>query len=67
MLLAAGLSRGRRYCSVIPLLARLQPLVGNRSKLPAACGLLRALGAILQECQVGVLLDCWDLRGTVIQ
>ena len=67
MLLAAVLSRGRRYCSAIPLLARLQRTVGNRSKLQAACVLLRAVGAIFQECQVRVLLDCWYMRCKVIQ
>lgn len=36
VLLAAVLSRGRRYRSAIPLLARLQRTVGNRSKLRAA-------------------------------
>ena len=67
VLLAAVLSRGRRYCSAIPLLARLQRTVGNRSKLQAACVLLRAVGAIFQDCQVRVLLDCWYMRCRVIQ
>lgn len=66
MLLAAVLSRGRRYGSAIPLLARLQRTVGNRNKLRAACVLLRAVGAIFQECQVRVLLDCWYMRCRVI-
>jgi hypothetical protein len=67
VLLAAVLSRGRRYCRAIPLLARLQRTVGNRSKLRAAQVLLRAVGAILQDCQVRVLLDCWYMRCKVIQ
>src|SRR5512144_1451732 len=67
VLLAAVLSRGRRYCSAIPLVARLQRTVGNRSKLQAACVLLRAVGAIFQECRVRVLLDCWYMRRRVIQ
>ena len=67
VLLAAVLSRGRRYCSAIPLVARLQRTGGNRSKLQAACGLLRAVGAIFQDCQVRVLLDCWYMRCKVIQ
>lgn len=67
VLLAAVLSRGRRYRSAIPLLARLQCPVGNRSKLRAACVLLRAVGAIFQDCHVRVLLDCWYMRRQVIQ
>jgi hypothetical protein len=67
VLLAAVLSRGRRYRSAIPLLARLQCTVGNRSKLRAACVLLRAVGAIFQDCHVRVLLDCWYMRRQVIQ
>ena len=67
VLLAAVLSRGRRYCSAIPVVARLQRTVGNRNKLRAACVLLRAVGAIFQECQVRVLLDCWYRRRRVIQ
>ncbi len=67
LLLAAGLSRGRRYRSAIPLLARLQRMVGNRSKLQAACVLLRAVGAIFQDCHVRVLLDCGYMRCKVIQ
>lgn len=66
VLLAAVLSRGRRYCSAIPLLARLQRTVGNHSKLQAACVLLRAVGAIFQECRVRVLFDCWYMRRLVI-
>ena len=67
VLLAAVLSRGRRYGSAIPVLARLQRTVGNRNKLQAACVLLRAVGAIFQDCQVRVLLDCWYMRCRVIQ
>ena len=67
LVLAAVLSRGRRYGSAIPLLARLQRTVGNRSKLRAACVLLRAVGAIFQDCHVRVLLDCWYMRRLVIQ
>src|SRR5512144_5397 len=67
VLLAAVLSRGRRYCSAIPLLARLQHTVGNHSKLQAACVLLRAVGAIFQDGQVRLLLDCWYMRCKVIQ
>src|SRR5512135_1288401 len=67
VLLAAVLSRGRRYGSAIPLLARLQRTVGKHSKLPAACMLLRAVGAIFQECRVRVLFDCGYLRRLVIQ
>jgi hypothetical protein len=67
VLLAAVLSRGRRYVSAIPLVARLQRTVGNRSKLGAACVLLRAVGAIFQDCHVRVLLDCWYMRRRVIQ
>ena len=66
VLLAAVLSQGRRYGSAMPLLARLQRTVGNRSKLQAACVLLRAVGAIFQDCQVRVLLDGWYLRCRVI-
>ena len=57
-----GLSRGRRYGSAIPLLARLQRTVGNRRKLQAAWVLLRAVGVIFHDCQVRVLLDCWYMR-----
>lgn len=67
VLLAAVLGRGRRYCQAIPLLARLQRTVGNHSKLRAAWVLLRAVGAIFQDCHVRVLLDCWYMRCTVIQ
>ena len=67
VLLAAVLSRGWRYCSAIPLLARLQHTGGNSSKLRAACVLLRAVGAIFQDCQVRVLLDCWYMRCWVIR
>ena len=67
VLLAAVLSRGRRDCRAIPLLARVQRTVGNRSKLRAAQGLLRAVGALLQDCPGRVLWDCWYLRGKVIQ
>lgn len=67
VMLAAVLSRGRRYCSALPLLARLQRTVGNSSKLRAACVLLRAVGAIFQDCHVRVLLDCWYMRCKVIQ
>jgi len=67
VLLAVVLSRGRRYCRAIPLLARLQRTVGNRSKLRAASVLLRAVGAIFQDCHVRVLLDCWYMRCKVIQ
>jgi hypothetical protein len=67
VLLAAGLSQGRRYGSAIPLLARWQRTVGNRSKLRAACVLLRAVGAIFQDCQVRVLLDGRYIRCRVIQ
>jgi hypothetical protein len=64
---AAVLSRGRRYCSALPLLARLPRTVGNRSKWRAACGLLRAVGARFQDCHVRVLWDCWYRRCKVIQ
>src|SRR5512147_2077765 len=67
VLLAAVLSQGRQYYGAIPLLARLQRTVGNRSKLRAACVLLRAVGAIVQDSQVRVLLDCWYMRCRVIQ
>lgn len=66
VMLAAVLSRGRRYGSAIPLLARLQRTVGNTNKLCSACVLLRAVGAIFQDCQVRVLLDCWYMRCKVI-
>ena len=66
VLWAAVLSRGRRYCSAIPWLARLQRTLGNSSKLQAACVLLRAVGAIFQDCHVRLLLDCWYRRCRVI-
>ena len=66
-MLAAMLSRRRRYGSAIPLLARLQRTVDNRSKLRAVWVLLRAVGAIFQDGHVWVLLDCWYLRCKVIQ
>jgi hypothetical protein len=66
VLLAAVLSRGRRYCSAIPLLARLQRTVGNRSKLQAACVGWRAGGAIFQDCQGRGRLDGWYRRCRVI-
>ena len=67
VLWAAVLNRGWRYGSAIPLLARVQRTVGNRSKLQAAWGLLRAGGAIFQDCHVRRLLDGWDRRCQVIQ
>jgi hypothetical protein len=67
VLLAAVLSRGRRYGSAILLVARLQRPVGNRNKLRAAWVLLRAVGAIFQDCQVRVLLACGYRRRRVIQ
>src|SRR5512144_625952 len=67
VLLAAVLSRGRRYSSAIPLLARLQRTVGHRRKLRAAWVLLRAVGAIFPDGHVRVLLDCWYMRRQGIQ
>ena len=67
VLLAAVLSRGRRDGRAMPVLARLQRTVGTRSQLRAAGVLLRAVGAIVQDCPVRVLWDCGYRRCKVIQ
>ena len=66
VLLAAVWSRGRRYCSAIPWLARLQRPVGNTTQLRAAWVLLRAVGASFQDGHGRVLLACGYRRCKVI-
>lgn len=65
--LSVVLGRGRRICSAIPLLWRLQRRGGNSSKLRSACVLIRALRPVFSEVRVRLLLDCWYMRRLVIE
>lgn len=65
--LSAVVSRGRRLCSALPLLWRLQRTGGQSTKLRSAQVLIRTVGQVFQDLHVRVLLDSWYMRRHLIE
>jgi hypothetical protein len=65
--LSAVFSRGRRVCSALPLLWRLQRCGGQGTKLRSAQVLIRTVGQVFQDLRVRVLLDSWYMRRSLIE
>ena len=60
-------SRGRRLCSALALLWRLQRTGGQSTKLRSAQVLMRTVGPVFQDLHVRVLLDSWYMRRHLIE